>query len=186
MRIKVRVWYSENITYFSFFTGRLLLISCAKSNAESTASCPSCRSTCKTVIIIIACIIVRINLLLMIHFIKILLFSLQVLAVVILLVSAGTIGIIVNNEALDRVRTTSSSELSDAGLQLQVLILRSLGSAGWLILLAVGVGIAEIVAILLRVTFNTEAYKLALGVIVSALGLIYNLMCLFHWGSLAF
>lgn len=78
-------------------------------------------------------------------------------------VSAGTIGIISSNdETLQSVRT--SDGLSESSAELLDLVNRSLSSAGWLIVLGVGVLVAETVAIILAVVLSP---KLVLQVIVS-------------------
>lgn len=78
-------------------------------------------------------------------------------------VSAGTIGIISSNdETLQSVRT--SDGLSESSAELLDLVNRSLSSAGWLIVLGVGVLVAETVAIILAVVLSP---RLVLQVIVS-------------------
>ena len=89
----------------------------------------------------------------------------QLLAVVLVGISAATIGVINNNDALDFVRKFDG-ELPDTLQELQDLIFRSLAAAGWLILLAGVVVIAEVIAIVLLMA-NFEALKLALGILVS-------------------
>ena len=95
------------------------------------------------------------------------------LAVVLLGISAATIGVINNNDALDSLRKFDG-ELLDALQELQDLIFRSLAAAGWLILLAGAVVIAEIIAILLLIA-NFDALKLALGILVSFIYYFYSL-----------
>ena len=89
----------------------------------------------------------------------------QVLALVLLGISAATIGVIENNKIFDVLRNYDG-ELDDAGQELLDLILRSLAAAGWLILLGGAVVIAEIIAIVLLIA-NFDALKLVLGILVS-------------------
>lgn len=55
---------------------------------------------------------------------------------------------------------------SDPDRDLQLLARNTLGSAGWLIFMAVGVAIAEIIAIVLQIT-NVQTGRLVLDVLVS-------------------
>ena len=78
-----------------------------------------------------------------------------------------------NNDALDALRKFDG-ELPDALQELQYLIFRSLAAAGWLILLAGAVVIAEVIAIVLFMA-NFESLKLALGILVSIIYYFYSL-----------
>ena len=78
-----------------------------------------------------------------------------------------------NNDALDFIRKFDG-ELTDAGQELRDLILRSLAAAGWLILLAGAVVIAEVIAIVLLMA-NFEALKVVLGILVSIIYYFYSL-----------
>ena len=89
----------------------------------------------------------------------------QIFAVVLVGISAATIGVINNNDVLDFVQNFDG-ELTDAGQELQDLIFGSLSAAVWLILLAGAVVIGEIIAIILFM-INIEALKLVLGNLVS-------------------
>ena len=90
----------------------------------------------------------------------------QVLALILIGVAAGTIGIISNNETLELVRDFDRKILTTAGEELQDLTNRSLGAAGWLIVVGVGVLVAEIVATILAIA-NVQTMKLAIQIIVS-------------------
>ena len=90
----------------------------------------------------------------------------QVLALILIGVAAGTIGIVSNNEALEAVRDFDVKSAPPAFTELQDLINRSLGAAGWLIVMGVGVLVAEIVATILAIA-NVQTMKLAIQIIVS-------------------
>ena len=100
-------------------------------------------------------------------------FHLQLLALVLLGISAATIGVIENNDAFDIIRKFDG-ELPHYLQELRDLILRSLAAAGWLILLAGAVVIAEVIAIVLFMA-NFESLKLALGILVSIIYYFYSL-----------
>ncbi|CAI7997254.1 hypothetical protein GBAR_LOCUS2117 [Geodia barretti] len=74
-----------------------------------------------------------------------------VLAVVLLIVSAATIGVINNNEGLRRVRDYDgpTTGIFEDVAELQALILSTQGSAAWLIVMTIGIVIAEAIAIVL-------------------------------------
>ena len=96
----------------------------------------------------------------------------QVLALILIGVAAGTIGLINNNDIIDIVRDFDRDDLSDDGKDFQDLIFRSLGAAGWLIVLGVGVIIAEIVAIILVVVLviaKAQVLQLIIQIIVSCI-----------------
>ena len=97
------------------------------------------------------------------------LFPMQVLAVIVIGVSAATIGIIVNNTILDDVRDFDRDRLTDDGKDLQDLTNQSLGAAGWLIALGVGVLIGDIIAIILYTIVNIQPLKLIIQTIVSGI-----------------
>ncbi|CAI8025063.1 hypothetical protein GBAR_LOCUS14502 [Geodia barretti] len=89
-----------------------------------------------------------------------------VLAVVLLIVSAATIGVINNNEGLRDVRdydgpTTGSSSF----VELQTLILSTQGSAAWLIVMSIGIVIAEAIAIVLIIIDLQGNGKLIVGIL---------------------
>lgn len=85
---------------------------------------------------------------------------------ILIAVSAGTIGIINNNDILDGVRDADREDLPSAGKDLYDLINRSLAAAGWLIVLGVGVIVGEVVAIILTI-LNFESLRLVVQIIVS-------------------
>ena len=92
----------------------------------------------------------------------------QVLALILVGVAAGTIGIINSNDVLENVR--DAENLSGDAKDFQDLIIRSLGAAGWLIVLGIGVIIAEIVAIILVVVLGiakAQVLQLIIQIIVS-------------------
>ena len=94
----------------------------------------------------------------------------QVLALILLGVAAGTIGLINNNDVLEIVR--DAENLGGDAKDLQDLIFRSLGAAGWLIVLGGGVIIAEIVAIILVVVLGiaqAQVLQLIIHIIVSCI-----------------
>ena len=94
----------------------------------------------------------------------------QVLALILIGVAAGTIGVINNNDVLEGVRDADRDTLSDDFKDFQDLIIRSLGAAGWLIVLGIGVIIAEIVAIVLVVVLviaKAQVLQLVIQIIVS-------------------
>ena len=81
-----------------------------------------------------------------------------------------------NNDAFDIIRKFDG-ELPDYLQELQDLILRSLAAAGWLIVLAGAVVIAEVIAIVLFMA-NFESWKLALGILVSIIYYFYKILCI--------
>jgi len=96
----------------------------------------------------------------------------QVLALILVGVAAGTIGVINSNDTLENVRDADRDTLSDDEKDFQDLIFRSLGAAGWLIVLGVGVIIAEIVAIILVVVLviaKAQGLQLIIQIIVSCI-----------------
>ena len=92
------------------------------------------------------------------------LFPMQVLAVIVIGVSAATIGIIEDNDFLELVRDTD--RLVGDAKDLQDLINQSLGAAGWLIALGFGVLVGEVVAIILTILIFSQSLKLVLQIIV--------------------
>ena len=96
----------------------------------------------------------------------------QVLALILIGVAAGTIGLINNNDLLEALRDADRDTLSDDFKDFQDLIIRSLGAAGWLIVLGGGVIIAEIVAIILVVVLGiaqAQVLQLIIQIIVSCI-----------------
>ena len=95
-------------------------------------------------------------------------------------VSAATIGIIENNEALERVQDADRGFLSRAVKDLQDLINQSLGAGGWLIALSVCVLIGETVAIVLETVpivlaaINFQPLKLVRQIFVSGIFAFLN------------
>ena len=83
-------------------------------------------------------------------------------------VSAATIGIIEDNELLEVIQDANRIILSSAEKDLQDLINQSLGAGGWLIALSVGVLIGETVAIVLAI-INFQPLKLVRQIIVSGI-----------------
>ena len=82
-------------------------------------------------------------------------------------VSAANISVIAKNKVFHKLIKTDPSRLSnDAESTLQLLAFRSLGASSWLVLQAIGVTIAETIAIVLVVT-NTQACKRATSIAVS-------------------
>ena len=90
----------------------------------------------------------------------------QVLALILIGVAAGTIGIVSNNEALEAVRKYHNIYPTSAYTELYNLINQSLGAASWLIVVCVGVLIAEIVITILEIA-NVQTMKLIIQIIVS-------------------
>lgn len=85
--------------------------------------------------------------------------------------AAWTIRTITNIETL---RDIDRDILPDAGKDLQDLVDRSLGYAGWLIMLSVGVIIAEIVAIVLVLMLaQFQALQLVIQIIVSCMYFVF-------------
>ncbi|CAI8025065.1 hypothetical protein GBAR_LOCUS14502 [Geodia barretti] len=93
-----------------------------------------------------------------------------VLAVVLLIVSAATIGVINNNEGLRDVRDydgpTTGNTLIEDTVELQTLILSTQGSAAWLIIMSIGIVIAEAIAIVLIIIDLQGNGKLIVGILV--------------------
>lgn len=90
----------------------------------------------------------------------------QVLAVILIGVSAATIGIIKDNWILELVRDADRDHLSSDGKAFQDLINRSLVAAGCLIALSVGVLIGDVVVITLTIV-NIQSLKLLIQIHVS-------------------
>ncbi|CAI8025062.1 hypothetical protein GBAR_LOCUS14502 [Geodia barretti] len=92
-----------------------------------------------------------------------------VLAVVLLIVSAATIGVINNNEGLRDVRDydgpTTGNTLIEDTVELQTLILSTQGSAAWLIIMSIGIVIAEAIAIVLIIIDLQGNGKLIVGIL---------------------
>ncbi|CAI7997241.1 hypothetical protein GBAR_LOCUS2117 [Geodia barretti] len=92
-----------------------------------------------------------------------------VLAVVLLIVSAATIGVINNNEGLRNVRdydgpTTGNTLIEDV-VELQGLIVLTQDSAAWLIVMTIGIVIAEAIAIVLIIIDLQGNGKLIVGIL---------------------
>ncbi|CAI7997243.1 hypothetical protein GBAR_LOCUS2117 [Geodia barretti] len=90
-----------------------------------------------------------------------------VLAVVLLIVSAATIGVINNNEGLRRVRDYDgpTTGIFEDVAELQALILSTQDSAAWLIVMTIGIVIAEAIAIVLIIIDLQGNGKLIVGIL---------------------
>ena len=97
---------------------------------------------------------------------------------ILIAISAATIGIIENNDAFDTLRDFSG-KLSTPLENLLILISRSLGASGWLIFIGIGVIVAEAIAISLAI-INIQTLKLVLQIIVSVLFAIYVVILYIH------
>jgi hypothetical protein len=111
---------------------------------------------------------------------QILLFSLQVLAVILLILSAATSGVIVNNDVLEALRTFAGL-VDGPAKDLLDLINGSLGIAGWLIVLFVVVLIAEIVFIVINIIWPSNL----ISGIIEILFNIAVILCYFASGIAA-
>lgn len=98
-------------------------------------------------------------------------FFLQVLALILIAISAATFGTIYNNLYLKTVLLSDGVELLSAFKDLQDLMTRSLAAAGFIMLLGVIVLIAEITAIVLVAIF--KSLHLAILIVVSGTFLNY-------------
>jgi len=100
----------------------------------------------------------------------------QVLGLLLIGVAGGTIGIITNNDALELVRDLDRDTLTSAGKELRDLTNLSLGAAVWLIVLNVGIIIAEIIAaILVPVITKFQVLQVVMQIIVSIFVLLQEL-----------